>query len=119
MAKNPVFGQFWRKWPFLAIFPKKAPVATGVKMPKKPKNGHFSQKDPKIPDPGGPRAGVLHQPLAPGPRGSRGGRKRGSEALRGQGWKKASRGGLPGPLRDPGSPGPPPGTAGPRREGLM
>jgi len=101
MAKNPVFGQFWRKWPFLAIFPEKAPVATGVKMLKKPKNGHFSQKGSKIPDPGGPRAGVLHQPLAPGPRGSRGGEKRGSEAPPGPGLEKGLPGGLPGPSGTP------------------
>jgi len=37
------------------------------------KNGHFSQNELKIPVSRGSPAGVLHQPLAPGPRGSGGG----------------------------------------------
>jgi len=69
MAKNPGFRHFWPKWPFLANFGKNSPVATGLKSPKKPKKGLFSQNEVKIPGSRGPPARVLHQPLA-GPAGT-------------------------------------------------
>jgi len=68
MAKKPVFGQIWLRWPFLAIFLEKCPVATGLKTGQNPIFGGFSQKGLKIPgsrDPAGaaftstPRAGAL------------------------------------------------------------
>jgi len=61
--------------------------------------GHFSKKWGKTPDSGDPGRGVLHQPLAPGPRGSRGGV-----------WTPARAGRLPGASRRPFSG--PPGTPG-------
>jgi len=63
--------------------------------------GHFLEKGVKIPGLGDPRAGVLHQPLAPGPRGSPGGVS----------GPPARRGGFPG---FPGGPGRPPPGPGPR-----
>jgi len=77
-GKKAFFGLFWPKWPFLAILRKKCPVATGLKTSKNPKIGLFLQKGSETPGPGGPRAGVLHQPLAAGPctqPGSRGPRR--------------------------------------------
>jgi len=68
-----------------------SPVATGLFSPKLAKNGHFGQKWQKTgflaiiahfglflgfsAPPGPPRAGVLHQPLGGGPRGSPGSRR--------------------------------------------
>jgi len=75
MAKNPVFGQFCRKWPFLAIFPEKAPVATGVKMPKKPKMGIFLKKGWKFGISGAPGRGFYINPSRRGPAVPRGGKK--------------------------------------------
>jgi len=118
MAKKPVFGPFCRKWPFLATFSENSPVATGLKTPNLAKFGQNLEKGLEIPDSRDletPARGVLHQPLAPGPRGSRRGW---SGAPPGEGVPRVPeepRRGLPGPR----SPGPPAGTAGPRREGLM
>jgi len=116
MAKNPFFRHFWRKWPFLANFPEKAPVATGLKYRKNPKNGDFPKMGLKIRVSGTPRGLLLHQPLAAGPcpRISRG-----SGACPGQGG--SGKGPPRGPCRSRGPRGPSrpgPGT-GPRREGLM
>jgi len=119
MAKKAIFGPFCWKWPFLATFQENPPVATGAKTPILAKKGQNPGKGVKIPDSRDlavAARGVLHQPLAPGPRGSGGGW---SGPLPGRGWPRAPRR-SPGEVsRDPGTPGPPPGTAGPRREGLM
>jgi len=104
MAKNPDFRDFWLKWPFLAISRQNSPVATGLKVAENPIFGVFLQKRGKIPGFRDPRAGVLHQPLAPGPRGSRG---RGSGAPPGRGWPRGLPEALFGPpgSPDPGTPG--------------
>jgi len=57
-----------------------------------------TRKSRVFPGSAGPAGGVLHQPLAPGPRGSRRG---GGDPSRGGGWSRTSRGGLPEALRDP------------------
>jgi len=103
------FGHFWQKSLFLAIFGIFSPVATGLFWRILAKFGQILQKGLEIPDPGGPRAGVLHQPLAPGPRGSRAGRKSGILTPPGPG----------GGFGPPGGPAGPSGTLGtpdPRRE---
>jgi len=71
----------------------------------------------KIAEKSGSRAGVLHQPLAPGPRGSRGRGKRAISGLLGRGWKRGLRE-APGAPRDPGTPGPPPGNRGAPARGV-
>jgi len=91
------FGPFSRKSRFSGFFSHFSPVATGLFFRKIAKNGYFWPKCRKngflagIPQkrgfwgflalPGLPARGVLHQPLAPGPRGSRRrvGPRRGSE----------------------------------------
>jgi len=51
----------------LAIFRKISPVATGLKSPKNQKKGLFSQKGPKVRDPGVPGRGFYINPSRRGP----------------------------------------------------
>jgi len=174
--KKAIFSDFRQKWLFLRFFRDFSPVATGQKGVRNADFGENPQKRLKVPDPGSrgfPARGVLHQPLAAGPRGPAGGTPRNGVGggvpwhterrararaarrvavfsvvevsfrlllaicltpqslvlclyLTGLGLLRPPRGGRAfprkeegGPLRPPSGLPPPPGTAGPRREGLM
>jgi len=110
-AKKGFFAHFGQKSPKIAIFRKKCPVATGLKVPEMAKNGHFPQNRPKV---GVPARGFTSTPARRGPdpgsgvrdgvRGLSGGplplgRARGP----GPGSPDRDPGPLPGP-RDPGGP---------------
>jgi len=64
MAKNPIFGQNWEKWLFFSIFQENSPVATGLKVAKMAKNGHFPENRPKV---GVPARGFYINPSRRGP----------------------------------------------------
>jgi len=115
MAKNPVFGHFWPKWPFLAIFGENSPVATGPKTAKMAKNGHFPQKAGKVGVPGG---GFTSTPRAGAPRFPGAGEKGGFPGP-GRGVAFGASQEVPEGPGGPRSPDRPRGTAGGRREGLM
>jgi len=107
MAKKAVFGQNRLKWPFLAIFPEKCPVATGLKTGENPIFGVFSQKRLEIPAPGDPAgAAFTSTPRGGAPWPDFGD----SEACRGRRCKK----GFPEPQRAPQTRRAPAWLSGPR-----
>jgi len=121
MAKNPIFGQNWEKWLFFSIFQENSPVATGLKVAKMAKNGHFPENRPKV---GVPARGFYINPSrrSPGTPLDPGSRNRGSGASpspragvpRGPGFGTSGTGvpgDLPGRVR--GSPFGPPRPLGP------
>jgi len=73
----------------------------------------------KFPDPGDPGRGFYINPSRRGPAVPGGGKKRGFRDPPGGEGLLGLRGRSQTVLRDPRSPDPPRGTAGPRREGLM
>jgi len=64
-AKKGFFAHFGQKSPKIAIFRKNGPVATGLKVPKMAKNGHFPQNHQKV---GVPARGFTSTPRGGAPR---------------------------------------------------